>query len=102
MGSLAADMSAHDAALLNAIGDTASVGSTDVKGFFYRKPTSIETPNGGLVDLDLSFHCRYDDVEAWNVATEIEINGETFRFKRHVPEGGTESGWVFVELGRKL
>lgn len=81
---------------------SAAVGSTEVTGFFFRKPIQIETENAGLIGLELSFHCRYSAVAEWVPGTEIEIDEETFKVKRHVPEGGDESGWVHLELGRKL
>lgn len=83
------------------IGDVMSIGTSDVTGKFFRRYREVALPNGQIAGLDLSFDCNVsDEVLALVEDDEVEIDGTTYRFCRHVPPGGDESGLVVLELKR--
>ena len=83
------------------IGDVMSIGTSDVKGKFFRRYREVALPDGQIAGLDLSFDCNVsDEVLALAEDDEVEIDGTTYRFCRHVPPGGDDSGLITCELKR--
>lgn len=78
---------------------TARIGSSDVKGFLFRGHREIGAGEEILVGLELSFDCFYADAANLQEGDEILFGAQRYRFVRHIPEGGDESGWVTCELG---
>ena len=85
------------------IGDVALIGSTDVPGLFITMPAEVQLSAGTAVKLDISFQCQMERVIAeLERDDEVEVNGETYRFLRRVPDRGREDGSVHLELGTFL
>jgi len=81
------------------IGDRASIGSDEVKGKFFRRYREIQLPDGSVSALDISFDCQVSDIVlALKEDDTITIKGTQYKFRRHVPTGGDESGLVALEL----
>ncbi len=108
------NMAVHDAEVFAALGaeglgEVMAIGSNQIPGVFVNRYRELETRDGGLVGLELSFDCQITDAVR-NLADgdEVEIRnaqaetGAAYRFVRRVPDAGDESGLVTVELGRKL
>jgi GrpB-like predicted nucleotidyltransferase (UPF0157 family) len=104
--SLADMMKTVDAKIYAAIGELAHIGSTNVPGIFSKKYLEVQLENGTVAGLAISFSCQYDDVvAALTAGTNIDVLNQdgvvmgTYKFIRHVPPGGEESGRVHLELG---
>ena len=83
------------------IGDLATIGTSEVRGKFFRKYREVQLPDGTISGLDLSFDCNVSvDILALTKDEEITVDGTVYRFLRHVPPGGDESGLVTLELKR--
>lgn len=83
------------------IGDMAAIGTSDVRGKFFKRYREVQLPDGNVAGLDLSFDCNVNaDILALQENDEIVIQGTTYRFLRRVPSGGDESGLVTLELKR--
>ena len=83
------------------IGDIAAIGTSDVRGKFYRRYREVALPDGTIAGLDLSFDCNISaDIMALEENEQIVVYGVTYRFQRRVPPGGDESGLVTLELKR--
>lgn len=95
-------MSEIDAVIFDVIGDTATIGTSTVKGVFSKQYREIEAGEAGLVGLNLSFDCQYDNVSTLEVGDTVAIDNVDYRFIRFIPDGGDETGKVTLELGRFL
>jgi len=83
------------------IGDLAIIGTSDVRGKFFRRYREILLQDGSIAGLDLSFDCNVSgDILALVENDEIILQGTTYRFLRRVPPNGDESGLVTLELKR--
>jgi hypothetical protein len=83
------------------IGDRASIGSDEVKGKFFRRYREIQLPDGSVSALDISFDCQVSDIVLALVEDDpITIKGTQYKFRRHIPIGGDESGLITLELKR--
>ena len=99
--SLAGKMPEIRSLVFGIIGDVATIGTTEVKGKFFRRYREVALPDGQIAGLDLSFDCNVSaTVLALQEDDEVEIDGTAYRFCRHVPPGGDESGLVVLELKR--
>lgn len=105
-------MSAHDAAIFEALGneglgEVLVIDTQEVPGVFYNRYRELETRDGGLVGLELSFDCQITDAirglarnDEVTIRNALADSGTAYRFERRVPDAGDESGLVTVELGR--
>lgn len=83
------------------IGDVATIGTSEVRGKFYRRYREIGLPDGTIMGLDLSFDCNVTaDILALQEDDTITVEGVEYRFQRRTPPGGDESGLVTLELKR--
>lgn len=99
--SLAEKMPEHRELVWGILGDRMVIGSTEVKGKFFRRYREIQMPDGSVSALDLSFDCNVsDEVLALEEDDVVTIQDTEYRFRRHIPEGGDESGLVVLELKR--
>lgn len=100
MTSLAGRMAGIDAKLFDKLGETAVIEGEEVKGVFHKGYREIQTRDGIVVGLDLSFDCQYQSfMNNLTTASTLTVEGDTYRFLRQIPEGGDESGLVILELG---
>lgn len=93
----------HDRAIFRALGETLVYGSVAVTGIFYKRYRVVELDNGAIAAFDLSFDCQFSDVNTLVEGDTVEVFADdksmgTFKFRRHFPEGGDESGKVTCDL----
>lgn len=100
MESLRKMMAQVDADIFAAMGDTATINGTDVQGMFHNGYREVETENGPLIGLYISFDTQYT-VLIGNLqrGDDVKIDGTNYAFQRRLPEKGDESGKVTLELG---
>ena len=104
MPSLAKEFSdVHDRAIFRELGETLVYGSVAVTGIFFKRYRVIELDNGAIASFDLSFDAQFSDVNTLVEGDTVEIFADdesqgTFKFRRHFPEGGDESGKVTLDL----
>jgi len=81
--------------------DRAVVAGFEIKGKFYKRYREVVLPNGSIAGLDLSFDCQVSEtILELEEDDEVEVQGTAYKFRRHLPEGGDESGLVTLELKR--
>jgi hypothetical protein len=81
------------------IGDRAAIGSEEIKGKFFRRYREIQLPDGSVSGLEISFDCQVSDtVLALEEGDTITIKETQYKFRRHVPIGGDETGLCTLEL----
>lgn len=96
---LAEKMPEHRDLVWGILGEVALIGSTEIKGKFFKRYREIQMPDGSISALDLSFDCNVTaEVLALQEDDAVTINGTEYRFRRHVPIGGDESELVTLEL----
>lgn len=101
--SLADSMPEIDALIFAHVGDTAEIGTETVAGVFYRRYRQIESPDGSVMGLDLSFDCQVNaSVLALTEGDTITIKNEEYQFTRRLPERGDESGLVTLQLATPI
>lgn len=99
-----------DAEIFDAIGELLVLpGGARVGGVFFNRPREVAITEIELLGIDLSFDCQINaGVAALERGQAVSVIGvdETgaeralgsYRFARRVPETGTESGLVTLEL----
>lgn len=101
MVSLAKRMPDFDEVIFGLVGDSAIIGSTEVKGCFHRRYREIILQDGSVAGLDLSFDCQVQAVvTTLQRGDPVTYDGVAYPFIRAYPEGGDESGLCVLELGR--
>jgi hypothetical protein len=85
--------------IFGVIGDRAFIGSEEVKGKFFLRYREIQMPDGSISALDISFDCQVSDIVLALVEDDtITIKSTQYKFRRHIPIGGDESGLCTLEL----
>lgn len=95
-----------NADLCAAIGELAVIDGKEHLGSFRNRHAEVHLPDGVIVGIELSFGCQItqeirelregDPITIKLAATEA---GEVYSFRRRLPNDGTESGFVVLELG---
>lgn len=112
MGSLADFQREVDAEIFAEIGEVLIRGSIETPGIFFSQYREISLGGEEYAALDISFDCQLDDsIAGLAVEDPVQIVGRddlgnerdlgTYRFMRRLPNAGTESGLVHVELARQ-
>lgn len=98
---LANDMPAIRERVWELIGDLAEIGTSFVRGKFFKRYREVMLADGSISGLDLSFDCNVtQDILLLEENEEIVIQSVVYRFLRRVPPSGDESGLVTLELKR--